>query len=433
MTDDLALAFEDAVAAIRAWCRPLGAETVALEDAAGRVLASSVLAADDLVPFARSAMDGYAVRAVETRLARRFTIRDRAYAERGPERRHQPGTAVAIATGAPLPHEADAVVAFEDVAVVDGTIVLDGPVAPGTHVFPPGEDARRGETLARAGDVLGPAHLGLLAAAGASTLSVVRKPRLAVITSGEEIVPVAAAPAHGEIRNSNATMLVAALRSFGADVVRVAHARDERAAVRETILRAAREADLVVTTGGASVGERDFVKPVLAELGADFAFRSVAMRPARPTAFARLGDARIAALSGNPAAAWVALHELVRIAACALAGRSDGRLPRIPARLHGELHGKGVRTYFAFVALAVDPSGRFEAVPLENQCSALTRTSLDASGFAVLGPGRGDVGSGETVDVDVFSWAHVGDTVGPPPAGGEGVDDGHLAAVALDP
>jgi molybdopterin molybdotransferase len=432
MNDDFAIGFEDAVEAIRACCPPLEAQTVALDDATHRVLAAPVLATDDLVPFARSAMDGYALHAAETQHARRLRIRDRAYAERGPERRHEPGTVIAVATGAPIPRGADAVVAFEDVAVVDGAILLDRLVAAGTHVFPPGEDARRGEVIARAGDVLGPAHLGLLAAAGASSLSVVRKPRVAVITSGEEIVPVTASPGYGEIRNSNATMLVATLRSFGADVVRLAHARDERAALRETIHAAARDADLVVTTGGASVGERDFVKPVLAELGALFAFRSVAMRPARPTAFARLGEARIAALSGNPAAASVALHELVRVAVYALAGRTDRRLPRIRARLHGELHGKGTRTYFAFVALAVDRDGRLAAVPLENQCSALTRTSVDASGFAVLEAGRGNVGFGETIDVDVFDWTRIGSPVGLPPAGGERVDHGQIP-VAVDP
>jgi len=403
-----AIAFEDAVRAILDACAPLAAETVALGAAAGRVLARTLIADDDLVPYARSAMDGYAVAAAETRTApRTFVVRERAYAERGPERRHVAGTATAVATGAPIPAGADAVLPFEDVVVRDGAIVCAHGVAAGTHVFPPGEDARRGDVLARVGDVLGPAALGLLAAAGRAALEVVRRPRVAIVTSGEEIVPVAASPAYGEIRNSNATSVAAGLASFGADVVRIVHVRDDRALLRAALLAAGGAADLVVTTGGASVGERDFVKPVLDELGAAFAFRSVAMRPARPTAFARLGDAHVAALSGNPAAASVALHELVRPAVHALAGQRRTRLPRVAARLRGELHGKGERTYFAFVALHVDADGRLEATPLANQCSALTRTSVDASAFAVVVPGRGDVRGGETIEVDVFDWSGV--------------------------
>lgn len=407
MNADDPVPFENALRRIAAACDALASETVALADAAGRVLARTLTADEDLVPFARSAMDGYAVRSAETLARRDFPVRARAYAERGPERAHEPGTATAIATGAPLPLGADAVVPFEDVVASSDAVRLPRPLAPGANVFPPGEDARRGDVLARAGEALRPAALGLLAAAGHDTVAVIRRPRVALVTSGEEIVDVAAMPGFGEIRNSNATALAAALAAFGAELATRAHVRDDRAEMRAALLAAAGDADLVVTTGGASVGERDFVKPVLDELGAAFAFRSVAMRPARPTGFAVLGGTRVAALSGNPAAASVALHELVRAAVFGLAGRRDVRLPRVPARLRGELHGKGARTYFAFAALHVDADGRLEATPLRNQCSALTRTSLDASGFAVVEPGRGDVANGETIEVDVFDWSGV--------------------------
>jgi molybdopterin molybdotransferase len=403
-----AVAFEDALEAIAAACAALEPETIALGEASGRVLARAAIAEDDLVPFARSAMDGYAVVAAETLGAPlRLPVRGRAYAERGAVLRHEPGTATAVATGAPIPLGADSVVPFEEVAANGESIVLARGAAAGSHVFPPGEDARRGDVLARAGDALGPAVLGLLAAAGHATLEVVRRPRVALLTSGEEIVAVPVAPGFGEIRNSNATALAAALAGFGAKIVQNRHVRDDRAALKAALREAAASADLIVTTGGASVGERDFVKPVLDELGAAFAFRSVAMRPARPTAFAELGTARVAALSGNPAAAWVALHELVRAAAYGLAGRRERRLPRVSARLRGDLSGKGTRTYFAFAALHVDAEGRLEATPLDNQCSALTRTSVDASGFAVVEPGRGDVANGETVAVDVFDWSGI--------------------------
>jgi molybdopterin molybdotransferase len=404
-----AIHFEDAVARIEAACERLESETIALDDAAGRILAHALVADDDLVPFARSAMDGFAIAAADARERRSFAVRGRAYAERAPSRRHEPGTATAIATGAPIPLGADAVVPIEDVVEGDGTIVLDRlhAVRAGDHVFPPGEDARRGDVLAREGEALRPQILALLASAGHATLDVIRRPRASVVTSGEEIVAVSARPAFGEIRNSNAIAVAAALAAFGAEIVGIEHVRDDRDAIRRAIAGAAELSDLVVTTGGASVGERDFVKPVLDDLGATFAFRSVAMRPARPSAFARLGASRIVALPGNPAAVSVALTELVRVAIARLAGRSDARLPRVTARVRGEIHGKGDRTYFAFVALGIDADGVLEATPLENQCSALTRTSADASGFAVVPPDRGDVRNGDRVAVDVFDWSLV--------------------------
>jgi len=409
MNEREAIHFEDAVARIEAACERLGSETIALDGAAGRILARTLVAEDDLVPFARSAMDGFAIVAADARERRSFPVRGRAYAERGRSRLHERGTATAIATGAPIPIGADAVVPLEDVVERDGTIVLDRlhAVRAGDHVFPPGEDARRGDVLAREGEALRPQILALLASAGHATLDVIRRPRASVVTSGEEIVAVSERPAFGEIRNSNATAVAAALAAFGAEVVSVEHVRDDRDALRRAIARAAERSDLVVTTGGASVGERDYVKPALDDLGASFAFRSVAMRPARPSAFARLGESRIAALPGNPAAVSVALAELVRIAVAKFAGRADTRLPRVTARLRGDIHGKGDRTYFAFVALGIDADGVLEASPLENQCSALTRTSADASGFAVVPPDRGDVRDGDTIGVDVFDWSLV--------------------------
>jgi molybdopterin molybdotransferase len=404
-----AIHFEDAVALVEAACESLESEAIALDDAAGRVLARTLLAEDDLVPFARSAMDGFAIAAADARERRSFPVRGRAYAERARTQRHEPGTATAIATGAPIPLGADTVVPFEEVVERDGTIVLEPlhAIRAGDHVFPPGEDARRGDVLAREGEVLRPQILALLASAGHATLDVIRRPRASVVTSGEEIVAISARPGFGEIRNSNATAVSAALAAFGAEVVSVEHVRDDRDALRRAIARAAERSDLVVTTGGASVGERDFVKPALDDLGATFSFRSVAMRPARPSAFARLGASRIVALPGNPAAVSVALAELVRVAIARLAGRADARLPRMTARVRGEIHGKGDRTYFAFVALGIDADGVLEATPLENQCSALTRTSADASGFAVVPPDRGDVRDGTTIEVDVFDWSLV--------------------------
>jgi molybdopterin molybdotransferase len=399
----------DAQRRIVAACVSLGTESVPLEAAFQRVLATDLHAEEDLVPFARSAMDGFAVRACDTREAPvMLPVRGAIYAEAGvPGFMHAPLTATAVATGAPLPPGADAVIPVEDAVVsADGVRIARG-ILPGAHIFPPGEDARRGDLLAPARAPLAAGTLGLLAAAGYAHVSVVRRPRVAIVCSGEELVRVDETPAYGQIRNSNATLVAATMTSLGADVVSSVQTGDDAESLRAALVRAFAAADLVVTTGGASVGERDLVKPLLRELGVRFEFESVALRPARPTAFGRRGAALVAVLAGNPAAAFVALHELVRPAVYRLAGRTAHLLlPRVDARAGGSLRGKSNRTYLAFVRVRIGRDG-FIAMPLGNQCSALTRTASDANGFAVLEPESGNIGPGDPVAVDIYDWARI--------------------------
>jgi len=396
--------FDTARRAITAACAPLAPQDVALGDAVGRTLGATLVAREDLVPYARSAMDGFAIRASDARPGAVLPIVGSAYAGTRTHLAHAPQTATAIATGAPIPEGADCVVPFERVERRGETIVVNAPLAPGDHVFPAGEDARTGDVLARAGETLGAGTLALLAAAGYAHVPCARTPRVAIVTTGEELVEIAQSPGFGQIRNSNATLLAASLSIGDATVVTNEHVRDDRAALLEAIVRATQSCDLVITTGGASVGERDFVKSILDELGADYAFRSVALRPGRPTAFATLTRSRVLALPGNPAAAFVGLHAFGMPALRALAGARDPLPRRIRARLRGSLHGKTARTYLAFVLLTIDDDGRLEAQPLDNQCSSLTRTASGAAGFAIVGPERGDVNDGDLVDVDVFAW-----------------------------
>jgi molybdopterin molybdotransferase len=402
------VSFEDARRAIVTACAPLATEHVTLGDAAGRTLRETLVAREDLVPYARSAMDGFAIRASDAQPGAVLPIAGSAYAGSRAHVAHAPGTANAIATGAPIPDGADAVVPFERVERRGETIVIQTPLAPGDHVFPAGDDARTGDFLAQRGERLAAGTLALLAAAGYTHVPCARTPRVAIITTGEELVAVEQTPGFGQIRNSNATLLGASLAGSTATVVSNEHVRDDRAALLDAIVRATQSCDLVMTTGGASVGEKDFVKGILDELGAEFAFRSVALRPARPTAFATIGASRILALPGNPAAAFVGLHAFGMPALRAFEGARDPFPPRVRARLRGTLHGKAARTYLAFVMLLLDEDGRLEAAPLDNQCSSLTRTASGAAGFAIVGPERGDVRDGDLVDVDVFAWEGIG-------------------------
>ncbi len=398
--------FEAAQTAIGRACSPRAPESVPLEGAAGRVLAGDIIASEDLVPFARSAMDGFALCSADLgHLPATLPIAAAAFAAAG-RVVHRRGTATAIATGAALPAGADCVVPIEDVSVHEGTLVVRRPVASGACVFPSGDDARTGDVLLPAGTRLGPAGLGLLGAAGITQVHVWNKPVVAVICGGDELVAIDRKPAYGQIRDSNGIMLTAALEAAGARVASVQRLPDERHRVVAALAQTFERADLIVTTGGASVGERDFLKSACAELGVEFFFERVALRPAKPTAFGRRGTTFIAILPGNPAAAFVAMHEFVRVAVRRLSGHAEGRLPRVKAKLDGTLHAKPERHFAAFAALTIDRNG-FSAKPLANQCSALTRTAATANGFIVIPPGQHVYASGDDVAVDVFDWSAV--------------------------
>jgi molybdopterin molybdotransferase len=400
------IAFEEALRRIAVACAPLGIEDVRLAEAAGRVLGLTLRAPADLVPFARSAMDGYAVRAADTRVPGALAVRGAVYAGAGESFAHAAGTATQIATGAPIPPGADAVLPIEVVVRKDGVIHVGSAVAPGTHVFPAGEDARAGDELATAGTVVRPSTLGLLAAAGVARVPVFRRPRVAIVTTGDELVDLEREPGPGQIRNSNAVVMSTTVSALGGTIAAVDQVSDDADALRAVFVEARSACDLLITTGGASVGERDLVKRLLRDAGCAFAFESVALRPAKPSAFGTLGDARVAVLPGNPSSAFVAFHELARPAFLALAGRADARMPRVRAALRGRIHGKAERTYAAYATLRLDGAG-FVAAPLANQCSALTRTAADADGFIVVPPGRKEYATGDMVAVDVFDWSRV--------------------------
>jgi molybdopterin molybdotransferase len=404
----LVIAFSQALERILEACTPLGSERVALAAAAGRIAAATVAAREDLVPFARSAMDGFAVRVADLAAAPvELAVRARSFPGDGAVD-HAPGTASAVATGAPVPRGADAVLPIEDVETSDGVVRIGRVVAAGAYIFGSGEDARAGDTIVERGTLLRPSALGLLAAAGHATVEVYRKPRLAIVCTGDELVPVEATPGYGQIRNSNATTIAAAAQAAGVSVVATSEVGDDRRLLREALAAAMECADLVVTTGGASAGERDFVKPLLDELGVTFAFRTLALRPAKPSAFGRLGAVRIGVLPGNPSSAFVALHLLLRPAFDALSGRAGAR-PRLhPARLDGRVRAKAQATFASYARIRLD-GGRLTAQPLDNQCSSLTRSARDADGFILLPPGERTLEAGATVDVAIFDWTNVGE------------------------
>jgi molybdopterin molybdotransferase len=314
------LSMEEALRLVLERVRPLQAEPVALADAAGRVLAEPAVAAVDLPPFDSSAMDGFSVRAADT--PGELPVVFRIAAGRPASRPLGAGEAMGISTGGAVPAGADAVIPVEYVVEHDNSVAIDRPVAAGADVRPRGGDARRGDVVVAAGERLGPAQLGALAAAGVAEVSCARRPRAAVLTTGSELRSPGEPLEPGQIYEANGVILAAQLASARAEVVRLAPAVDEPAAHREA-LRLGLEADVLVTSGGVSVGPHDLVRSVGGELGIEEVFWRVAVKPGKPLWFGVRGETLVFGLPGNPVSALVCFELFVRPAVLALQGLAD--------------------------------------------------------------------------------------------------------------
>jgi molybdopterin molybdotransferase len=406
--------FDSARAAMLSAIQPIPTEAINLGAALGRIVAERIVADADAVPFARSAMDGYAVCAAECSHATvehpsEFSIVGSVFAEKG-ERALWPGTALAIMTGAPLPTGADAVIPHERTQRIGERLRIFAPVEVGDCIFPPGEDIRQGDELVACGERLYAGKLALLALAGKARVSVFKRPRVTILCTGRELVNPSETPAHGQVRNSNFTLLSGLVSEASCEPQDSGIAEDTHDALAANLKRASEDTDLLLTTGGASKGERDLVKGALGSLGAEFLFTEVSMRPGRPFGFALWHGLPACVLPGNPAAAFVCFQELVRPALGLLAGSSATELPRVRARLDGVLRGRPNRRYFVLAYLSVMPEG-LVVTPLENQCSVLVRTAAYANALAIVpetpAESMSSIGPGDFVEVDVLDWTQV--------------------------
>lgn len=374
--------------------RVLPAETVPLEEAAERVLAEPALAGVDLPPFASSAMDGYALRSEDT--PGELSISAHAAAGRPAEVELEPGRAIGIATGGMVPEGADAVIPVEYVVEHVNKVAVSSAVPPGANVRPRGGDVRAGQAIAEAGLRLTPARLGALAAAGVAEVVCTRRPRAAVVPTGTELRPPGEPLAPGEIYEANSFILAAQLAGAGAVVDRLAAVGDVEADHARALDRALR-ADLVVTTGGVSVGPHDLVRQVEASLGVEEVFWRVAVKPGKPIAFGVRDGTLVFGLPGNPVSALVGFELFVRPALRALQGLREplpsfelGRLAlsrrRNPAR--DEL----VR------ARARRDGGEVLLEPLSGQESHMIARAAAADALVLVPRGEGELDAGTTVE-----------------------------------
>ena len=364
------LTVEAARARMLAGVAPLGVERIALTAAVGRVLAEPVRAMRDQPPFDASAMDGWAVRRADAETAEAsLLVAGESAAGHGYAQALQPGHAVRIFTGGAVPEGADMVVIQEE-ATREGERVRLGPLVdkPG-QIRPRGGDFRAGDVLLEAGARLDPWRLSLAASAGTPEVAVFRRPRVAIVTTGEEIVPPGATPGPFQIFNSGATGLSTLVARWGAEVVAIRQAGD----TEEAILAAVEgvEADLMVTVGGASVGDHDLVKPALMRLGLGLAVESVKVRPGKPTWFGTLADGRrVLGLPGNPASAFVCAELFLRPLVNAWQGAPAGPA-LVAARLAEPLGPTGPREHWMRAELSVSDDGVLTARPLRDQDSSL--------------------------------------------------------------
>jgi len=382
---------------------PLPVEETDLRSTLGMVLAADVVAEHPIPPFPNSGMDGFAVRSADVASAPvELQVVEDVAAGSVPSVPVEPGTAIKIMTGAPMPEGADAVVIVEDSeSLDDGVVRLLSSASPGQHVRRAGGDIEAGTTVLTAGTRLTAHQVGLLASVGASAPTVTRRPVVAILSTGDELV-AADTPVlrPGAIRDSNRPMLVGLLREFGAEVLDLGIVPDDARLLRSVLEEAADRADAVVTSGGVSMGEYDLVKQVLRELGS-IEFWRVAMQPAKPFAFGFLGDTPLFGLPGNPVSVFVAYEQFVRPA---LLQRMQA-LRLFRSRSIGVL-GEAVTTNpekTVFLRVAVQPGGSGSTVrPSGAQGSNVLSALAAADCFAVLPVGLGALEAGAEVELEWF-------------------------------
>ncbi len=393
------LPFEAALERLLNGVSALPAELVPIDACAGRVLAQDLAARLTQPPFAAAAMDGYAIRWAD--LHQPWRIVGESAAGHGWPGMLGAGEAVRIFTGAPVPTGADLIVVQEEV-VRDGhtaRLTGEGPPRPHAHIRPAGQDFTAGDVLIGAGTRLTPPHLGLAAAAGHGSLPVVRRPRVTLIATGDELVPPGATPGPGQIVSANPAMLAALLRSAGAEVTDPGLIPDDRAALAAALKAA--DADLILTIGGASVGDHDLVVPVLRELGAELDFWKIALRPGKPLLAGRLNGTRVLGLPGNPVSAFVTALLFAVPLVARLAGRAHA-LPMERLPLASPLPANGPRRDH----LRARRTGE-GAEPFARQDSALLSLLAQAELLIIRPAHAPAVTAGDMVDCIALDMFHI--------------------------
>jgi molybdopterin molybdotransferase len=396
------VSFKEALNVILSSVSAVGAEQIHLLDATGRILAEDMAAPWDMPSWDNSAMDGYAVNSADCG-ATPCKLRVSAFLPAGAKAegvRVERGCAVRIMTGAPTPEGCDAVVPVEDTDNGDHEVTLREPVVRGQNIRIRGEDVAAGIPFARAGAIIRPPEASMLAGCGKALVPVYRRPTVAILSTGDELVELGMTPGPGEIVNSNALSLATAVREAGARPLIIGIARDTRASHLEK-LQEGLKADALITSAGVSDGERDLVREVLEELGARQLFWKVGIKPGGPTAFALHGTTPVFSLPGNPVSAMITFEEFVRPALLKMQGHHRVLRPLFKVVLREELRKKPGKVQIVRIRLERE-DGRWYAASAGDQRTSILRTMVDAEAVAVLPADSTCFAAGDEVDAHFY-------------------------------
>jgi molybdopterin molybdotransferase len=379
------LSVEEAIEQILSRITPVETERVDLMGALGRVLAEPVVSRRVIPPWPNSSMDGYALRAADAQ-ASNATFRVVAQVAAGsfPSREIGPGEAARIFTGAPVPPGADSVIPQEDVKADGDRVTITRPVTPGDYVRPAGEDVQAGDRVLEPGRVIGPPEIGMLATLGYPWIQVYRRPRVAILSTGDELAELGSAPGPGQIPNTNSYTLMAQVLETGCEPLNLGVAPDRREDI-EARLRWGQSADVLLSSAGVSVGEYDFVKESFEKLGATLHLWKVSMRPGKPITFGSLNGRPVFGLPGNPVSAMVTFELFVRPALRKMAGHTRLMRPTVRAKALAPISNPGSRRGYLRVTLAPD-NGAYGARLTGEQGSSILKSMVLADGLAVVAP-----------------------------------------------
>jgi molybdopterin molybdotransferase len=396
---------EEALEKILSHILPLGAEKVSLLQTLGRVIAEDVYASRDIPPFDNSGMDGYAVRwvdvegASEDRPVRLEVIEDLP-AGFISKRTVEKGQAIRIMTGAPIPGGADAIVPVEETRKENGFVSILRAIPPGGHVREAGEDVKRGDLVLARGDVIRPAEVGMLASLGRSSISVYQRPLVAILCTGEELADVDERLDEVKIVSSNSYTLAAQVKDCGATPIQLGIARDRKIDIEEKFRQGLR-ADILVSSAGVSVGDYDFVKDVLKDLGMEMIFWTVAMKPGKPLAFGTIDRKPVFGLPGNPVSSMVSFEQFVRPSLLKMMGHSQLFRPVIEATLKENIRKEPGRRHFIRACVSFEKDGYFVTMT-GSQGSGILKSMVRANGLIVIPEDREVVIAGEKVMVQLL-------------------------------
>jgi len=399
------ISVEEALKTILSGCRALGLEKVDILEARGRVIGEDVTALRDIPSAANSAMDGYAVQSADTKGAHALNpvelkVIETIAAGTLAKKTVKAGQAARIMTGAVIPKGADAVVRREDTEGTGKTVKIKIAAHRGLDIRFPGEDVQKGEQVISAGSVLRPGHIGMLSALGRAFVGVYQKPRVAILSTGDELVDIETDPPPGKIVNSNSYSLAAQVLECGGVPVMLGIGRDQKAALAEKF-RIARRADVILSSGGVSVGDYDFVKDVMSDIGNAMHFWQVAMRPGKPLAYGSIDGVPLFGLPGNPVSVMVSFEQFVRPYLLKMQGHARIFRPTLTAVSAQDIK-KSIGFKNFIRALVYEKGDAYIASVTGEQGSGILKSMVTANGFIVLREKDAFIKKGDKVTVQLL-------------------------------